>query len=364
MTTITYIRSDRDLRRAARQLRHKHIGLDTEFVHRNTYYPLASLVQLAAGSNAFLIDIPALSDLSPLTQLLTSPDIEKIIHSGRQDCEILQRICGSPPVPAFDTQLAAAFLGFEAQISYKRLLEEKTGVILDKTQTNSNWMRRPLTKKQINYAAADVIYLGQLRTLLANELQAQNKSRWFEEESRNREKADYNFCNQFLSRERHKSTARYAAVKHLIEWREKQAQTENLPRRWVLSDQCIHRIAQLYGASHNPTSQNLTKLMQQIPECRKFCHRADTLPQLLRNSHNHTLQQPISRPQFDEAIKRSLDLLKDALLQTARKHGISPALVANRKQLVTIARSRGAKNPLTGWRAEMMRECLTQLYSS
>ena len=363
LNTLIYIQTDSDLQRAMQRLQCEQIGLDTEFVRRSTYYPMASLVQLAAAPDVFLIDIPALSDLSSLAALLTEPSIEKIVHSSRQDCEVLHHICGCRPAPLFDTQLAAAFLGLGTQIGYKHLVEKQTGVRLNKMQTNSDWLRRPLTQEQMDYAAEDVVYLEQLRMLLANELRAQNKNRWFEEESRHREQADYDFCSQFMDKEKHVSASHYATLKRLIEWREKQAQTKNLPRQWILSDRCIRRIVPLHKTAQHLTRQNLASRIRQTHGCERCGRRTETLAKLLQNSNRDAAPQPPSCPQPDKTIGKDLNFLKDALQQTACRYKISPALIATREQLTTIARSHGTENPLAGWRAEMMRASLAQLYA-
>ncbi len=362
MNTLTYVRSNRDLRRIKKQLQQAYIALDTEFVRKDTYYPQLSLVQLAAGAAVFLIDIPTISDFSPLTELLVNPNIEKIVHSPRQDSEILQIVCGNSPTPIFDTQLATTFLGSEIQVSYKRLVWEKIGVKLDKAQTYSDWMRRPLTEKQIRYAAEDVIYLERLRTILADELQAQNKSKWFEEESRNAEKISYDFCEQFLNKAKHKPAIQYAVLKCLVKWREKQAQAKNLPRQWIITDQCIRKIARLCQAPHKMKRRHLVTLVQQIQDCKRSAGYTETLARVLQSIDCNIIDKPVPRPQLDEVMKENLAALQSMTRQAAHKYGIAPALIANKDQLMTIVRSQGIENPFTDWRAKIMRKYIVQVY--
>ena len=361
MSAITYIQSDNELRDIVDKLQFPRIALDTEFVRKDTYYPQLSLIQLAVAGRVFLIDIPKISDFHPITKLLTNPHIEKIIHSPRQDNEVLKVACGEEPSLIFDTQLAAAFLGYEMQISYKKLIQEKIGIHLDKAHTYSDWLRRPLSDEQIQYAAEDVLYLEQARDMLASELQENNKSQWFQEESIEREKEHYDYCVQFINKTAHKTAAQVAALKCLTEWREKQAQKINLPRQWVMTDRCIQKIALLYKTSDKMAQQYLSQQIPQIQECREVMKSIPHILEMLKSIEYSESDLPEPLPRFDSTMQRKLVRLQNELNQIAQNHAIAANLIANKKQLITIIQSCGAQNPFTGWRAEIMQEPLSRI---
>ncbi len=135
------------------------IGLDTEFIGEESYEPQLELIQILAGNRTAILDVQVLPSLTPLHSILTDPRILKIVHAGRQDIELLHRQMGELPTPIFDTQLAAAMMGYGAQIGYAALVQRVTGSKLDKSHTLTNWDRRPLSQEELTYAAEDVAFL-------------------------------------------------------------------------------------------------------------------------------------------------------------------------------------------------------------
>ncbi|MGH8203925.1 MAG: ribonuclease D, partial [Steroidobacteraceae bacterium] len=171
------------LARAAAWPRDGSLALDTEFVRERTYYPKLCLVQLANGGDVVLVDALAFADGGALASLLGDGGHRKLLHAARQDIEALLPLTGAPVTPVFDTQQAAALLGYSAQIGYADLVRQMLGVDLAKGHARTDWARRPLSAEQLAYAADDVRYLPALAAALEEKLAAAGRSAWLEEES-------------------------------------------------------------------------------------------------------------------------------------------------------------------------------------
>ena len=151
------------------------LAIDTEFVRTRTYYAQPGLIQIADRQGAYLIDPLQLTDLSSLGVLLRAPGPLKILHSMTEDILLLQRMTGAVPVNVYDTQIAETFLGASSSLSFQRFVQQSLGILLDKSETRSDWVARPLSDEQILYAAQDVVYLlaavqKQLEQIRANNL--------------------------------------------------------------------------------------------------------------------------------------------------------------------------------------------------
>ena len=225
------------------------LALDTEFMREHTYYPQLCLIQIASSERIACIDPLALPSLQPLVQLLQQAQITKVFHAAAQDLEVLQHHCGIVPAPIFDTQVAAAVLGYGAQISYADLAQRLLGVALAKHHTRVNWQQRPLAAEWLAYAADDVRYLRDIYqrqsafltvsdnleiverrcVALANpqRYQPQPASAW-------RRVRDY---------QQLRTPHQKALLQALAAWREQQAIREDRPRRWVLSDALLCDLA-------------------------------------------------------------------------------------------------------------------------
>jgi len=226
------------------------VAIDTEFDRRNTYYPKLCLVQVGGINSSFAVDVlaPGLN-LKPLCKLLKSRKILKVFHSAREDVEVLYHGLGVIPKPLFDTQIAASILGFGQAVSYAGLLETLTGRALDKSQRYSDWKKRPLTDRQIEYALADVIYLREIYGILSAELVR-----------RKLEKAAKLEMAKLLDSKRYRNNPKLAwekigtrgfgekeikLLKKIAAWREKKAQEINIPRQWVIKDALLRKMARL-----------------------------------------------------------------------------------------------------------------------
>src|SRR3954465_3939224 len=160
------------------------VAVDTEFMRENTYWPELCLVQIADAHEAAAIDPLAEGiDLTPLLDLMVdNEDVLKVVHAGAQDIEIVHNLTQRTPHPLFDTQIAAMALGMGEQVGYSNLVESMTGVKLDKGARFTDWSRRPLDKRQIDYAIGDVTYLIQIFPRMLDKLRATGRGAWLNDE--------------------------------------------------------------------------------------------------------------------------------------------------------------------------------------
>ncbi|MBX3456902.1 MAG: ribonuclease D [Candidatus Paracaedibacteraceae bacterium] len=324
------------------------IAIDTEFSRVTTYWPKLALIQLSDGIDTVLIDpLEKGRDLSPLDDLLANPDVVKIFHSCRQDLEVLNKVFGRLPVNLFDTQLAYTFLHPADEISLARLLEEYAGVILNKSKQNSNWMRRPLPRSQLEYAAKDVFYLTGVKQKLESELIARNRLSWFYEEQHHLyipetfEPVD-DYWQRLAKRGNHKPQQLHY-LKGLCDWREKMAIKLDYNRRRVLSDDVILKIAEtseLFVEDNEVVDDVLASLvstwsdLQQVPEVnwpKRLKHRAMTIKQ-----------------------QEKLETIRLKLSEVANNLGVSEKLLASTADLKAFVRGEPDIPFLKGWRSQVL----------
>lgn len=224
------------------------LALDTEFVFEKTFWPRPGLVQLAANGETALVDAIAISDFAPLARLLLAPTIEKVVHSGSGDALLLERMCGCRPQPLFDTQVAAAFAGLGASLSYAALVEKLLGKKLGKHETRTDWTRRPLSPDQLRYAAEDVADLLEVAGLLRTRLTELGRLDWVREESAAQSAGDpererpENAWRRLRGFDRLPPRVRVVA-RELARWRELAARERDLPRGFVLADETLVALA-------------------------------------------------------------------------------------------------------------------------
>ena len=188
---VKIITDNTDIKNIFKELEKSNLlGIDTEFIREKTYYPILSLIQLAVNNNVFIFDcVKKNKNLKILREILNDDKYVKIFHDSEQDIEIINDFFDIDINNYFDTQLANAFIDTELNISYKNLVSRYLDINIDKEQQTSNWLRRPLNKNQIKYAANDVIYLEQIYTKILSKLKNDNKYDWLiEEQKKNQNK--------------------------------------------------------------------------------------------------------------------------------------------------------------------------------
>ena len=336
------------------------IVVDTEFMRESTYWPQLCLIQAAAEGVEVMIDPLAEGiDLAPFLALMTDESRLKVFHAPRQDMEIFFNLTGRPPSPIFDTQTAASALGYGDQIAYDALVQAVLGRPIDKGPRFTDWSRRPLSETQLVYALADVTHLRDLYPALRDKLEAAGRARWVDAEmAALADPALYDVTPDEAWRrlKLRKRDAKYlAALKAVAAWREREAQSRDVPRSRILKDDALYEIAQV-----QPRTVEALGRMRGIPKGFERSRGGVTLVEAM----DAALADPAAyAPKVEKAknlpnnIGPTVELLKVLLRQVAQQHGLAPRLLASVSDLEEIAASDNADVPaLQGWRREVFGE--------
>ena len=336
-----------------------HISVDTEFLREKTYSAKLCLVQLGIGDDQYCIDVLAIEDLTTLANLFTDQRVLKILHAARQDMEVLYQTFGVMPKPIFDTQLAAAFCGMDMQLGYAALVNERLGVELEKSQARTDWTRRPLSDKQITYAADDVVYLEHLYLTGLGDLIEQGKLASFEEEIDNYYDVDKYVIDPKIAYQRLfggglKITQQYA-LKALAEWRERIAQKRNIPRTWVLKDDRLFELA-----TQLPTTEE--KIIElNIFGKKSVKHMAPAVLEIISNIEPEDKLIWNRVEPLDKQDKNQCKQLMKELAKIAQQHEISQGLLATRKDIESLYRNKKSTKLLNTWRKSVVGQHLLDL---
>jgi ribonuclease D len=337
------------------------LGLDTEFMRRDTFHARLALVQLAAAGRSALLD-PLAFDAGPVLRAYLDPAaVTCVMHSPSEDIEVLAPLLPQGPPHLFDTQLAAAYAGFGVGLSYQRLVAELTGVALPKDETRSDWLKRPLSDAQCAYAALDVAYLAPLHAELTRRLAARGVSDWFAED-----------CERLLARigdeddpqpqRAIRSAAdwprdRVALLRRLLLWRERMARSLDTPRGWLLDDA---NAAQL--ALDPPATLEALHQRTRGQRTLRGAARADLLEQLRRPLTPEEIDATAAVPAaLDPAGKRALAAMKAAVDVLALELDLPAPLLAARRPLEAYLETRQWPARLRGWRRAQLEPRLAPL---
>jgi ribonuclease D len=313
------------------------IGVDTEFLRERTFFPKLCLLQLAAGGQIWCVDTLRISSLDPLMPALTAPRARKIIHSARQDLEAVYLSTKRVMSPVFDTQIAAGCIGLKPQVGYAELVKTLLDVTIPKGQTRTDWSKRPLTRDQLDYAADDVLYLGDVANHLSLRLHELGRDHWVLEDCLDLEDKQLYEPDPSQAWGRLRGLAQLAPAsrgraKTIAIWREKQARTRDLPRAWILADAAIFATAQ---GSLPPLNDSL----------------AASLQDALKEASNEVLDEEPSqdaRPTPEQkAVIERLSKIVDA---RAAELEVSAEILAPRGELKALAMGRRDSHALRGWR--------------
>ena len=333
------------------------IAIDTEFERRSTFYSIPALVQIADGRRHYLVDPLAFDDFSALSELLAAPDTLKVLHACREDLQVLQCLAGVLPRPLFDTQVAAAFLGEQPQISYCRLAEKRLGITAIDGQTCSDWMQRPLTQAQLHYAMEDVRWLLPLQQQLEQDLQVQQRLDWVLEDCARiavllQPEQILQSMVQRLSGAGVPAGIRQR-LQSLCAWREAQAQQRNIPRTWLLADEL------LTGLARRP-ARSMAELTA----------RSGCTPQLLRRSGRELLallaREPAAVPATAAPAHACGTLekhIRREVAQRAQQLALAPNLLLSRRECRQAAHAMLGNGILpqclhAGWRRRLLGDLL------
>ena len=339
-----------------------YITVDTEFIRENTFWPVLCLVQVAGPDEAHCIDALAPGiDLTPLYEVMADEKILKVFHAGRQDLEIFYHRTGAVPHPVFDTQLAAMVCGLGDQIGYENLLAQTIGVTVDKSSRFTDWARRPLTDKQLNYAMADVTHLRPVYEKLAARMEKTGRAHWLDEEmavltAAETYRADPEEAWKRIKGRGAKGTRYLAILVELSAWREREAQKRDIPRNRILRDEAIQEIA-----SHAPRKAETLAHVRGVSQKMAEGTMGQGILQAVEDGINRPEHSLPARPERAERLPPGLgpmtDLLKVLLKENCEKQNVAPRLVASGDDLERIAADDEADVPaLKGWRREIFGE--------
>jgi len=331
------------------------VAVDTEFMRENTYWPDLCLIQIASPEEAAAIDPKADIDLAPLlTLLVDNHDVLKVFHAGGQDLEIIYNLTGKTPSPLFDTQIAAMALGHGEQVGYSNLIESMLGHSIDKGARFTDWSRRPLDKRQIDYAIADVTHLATVFPKLLNRLKKTGRGGWLDEEMERLANPSGFAFEPEDAWKRLKLPSRNPAVlgrlKALAGWRETEARTKNIPRGRIVKDDTLGELA-----AHPPKTQDdLGRVRGLSAGWRTNDIGARLMTAVAAAKPLEPDEMPDREPRRPGLTKDAVlvsDLLKLLLKIRAKEAGVAPRLIARSDDLEALAAGvRNGLNILQGWR--------------
>ncbi len=337
---------------------HTLIGLDTEFMRTNTFRAKLALVQANIAGVIALLDAPRLGNHAALAARLNDPHCMCVMHSASEDLEALAAIVPEGPSTLFDTQIAAAMVGLGFGLSYQKLVALMLGVDLPKAETRSDWLQRPLTPAQLDYAAQDVVHLPQLHELLAEKLAVRGRSDWLAEDCRRLIERVCGAQPDPQPQRAFRGAAdwprdRQALLRRILLWRDVSARTLDKPRPWILDDaHALNLVSQPPGDSNElfERSKGL---------------RALRTPQ--RQELLELLQAPLEADELDfapipasptSAEKRALAAMRDDVAAIASTLELPEGLLCPRRHLEALLTDRSWPAALNGWRKPLLHDTL------
>lgn len=339
-----------------RAARFDAIAVDTEFLRERTYHPRLCLVQVATPDECVVIDVIAIDNLAPLAILMRDEGTVKVFHACSQDMEVLNYTLGALPAPIFDTQVAAAFLGERMQASYNGMVHAFCGVTLPKSESLTDWSRRPLTPEQIEYALDDVRYLIKAYDVIMERLDKSGRASWVLDEikpltDRSHYVVDRRVAFKRVKRVNSLTRRQLAVARELAAWREARAEYSNIPRKWLMSDEVL--IALSKRPPHDAASLCRVRGTEQLSDAdvagalsviaRGESCPADKYPFIART------HKPAS-PELESVI----DLMYALIRLVGERSGVATAMIASRDDLVDYV-DHPQDSPLReGWRFELV----------
>ena len=342
----------------------KAFGFDTEFIGETSYRPILCLIQVASDERVELIDPLALPDLSPFWDLLADESIEKICHAGDQDLAIAWQMGRKAPKNIFDCQLGAGFVGIGYPVAYWRLVEQISGIELEKAHTYSAWDRRPLSKSQFTYAVDDVLYLPAIHRDLTSRIATLNHAVWMHEACNElcaKCATDTEIKNAYL---RIKSAAnldsrQLAVLRELAILREQMAYEHDVPARVMLKDEAVIDLT-----VRSPDSTAALRAIRSLPKEEADSYGDQILAAIKRGRALPADQRPHMTAPVDDSTetKRLSEIMFAASQVICLGQSVSPSLVTSQAEILQLAGLLAASADITrhplmsGW----ARECLGQ----
>lgn len=344
------------------------LAIDTEFIRTNTFYSRVGLLQFSDEKACVLVDPLEIDDWAGFTALLQNPACSLVMHSCSEDLNLLQTFLGCLPAKLFDTQLAAAFIGLGYSVSYQSIVREVLGIEVDKDETRSDWLKRPLSETQILYAATDVRYLIELQELLKEQLVLEGRYQWFElecsrqlliaEESESRHNWQRTYTG--ISNAWRLNDVGLQMLQRLCHWREGTARLRDKPRNWIIKDRELFDLSQQLCGETELTVEAVKSV---TGVDRRFLSRyAKEIVELLERSSSEL--EPIDRELLNTplppALRKQLKACQKVVSDRALDLGMAPELLGRKKQLLELIRNYARAGSLvwsgeiSAWRQEIL----------
>ena len=355
------VTSSNDLAAICERLsRHPFVTVDTEFLRESTFWPKLCVVQMAGPDEAVIIDALAEGlDLTPLYKLMADPGVVKVFHAARQDIEIFWNLAKTIPSPMFDTQVAAMVLGYGDSISYDQLVQRTTGDTIDKSSRFTDWSRRPLSPAQLTYAFSDVTHLRDIYLKLQADLEKRGRVQWVSEEMKILTSPDTykqepeNAWKRLKARV--KKPREFAVLIEVAAWREREAQSRDVPRSRVIKDEAIAELAQ-----QQPKTVEALSHMRGLPKGFERSKSGEGILAAIRAAHARdpsTIPAIARDKPLSNGASATVELLKVLLRLISEQHGVAAKVVATVDELQRIAAEDEPDVPaLSGWRRAMFGE--------
>jgi ribonuclease D len=355
------ITSTEDLKSVCQRLAEaEFVAVDTEFMREQTFWPKLCLIQLAGPGEEIIVDpLASALDLSAFYALMNDERVVKVFHAARQDIEIVHAATGLIPHPVFDTQVAAMVCGFGESVSYVNLVKKVTGLDLDKSSRFTDWSRRPLSPKQLAYALGDVTHLRDIYRRLKAELEVTERAAWLTEEMATLTDPKTYESHPELAWKRLKLRVKnrkaLAVLMELAAWRERMAQSQDVPRGRILRDEALFDIA-----NQAPTTpEQLGELRSLSNGFSRSARARDILEAVKRGlARDMKTVPPLTQgvPISAEALA-TLELLKVLLKAAAARNRVAPRLIADSDDLERMATEPEPDvAALRGWRRQLFGE--------
>ncbi|QYJ77487.1 ribonuclease D [Shewanella acanthi] len=367
MSVFQYVSDEASLNALVAQYQQSQLlVLDTEFVRTRTYYAKLGLIQAYDGKTLALIDPVAVPNLASFWALLTNPNIIKLVHSCSEDLEVFAHYGNCQPTPLFDSQIAASICGMGHGVGYAKLVETCLGEVIDKGESRTDWMRRPLTDAQLNYAANDVLYLYQLYPQLETKLVEQNRLNWLYEEGERMtvgrlETPDLDTAYLRVKNAFQLTEVQLAYLKVLAKWRLEKALARDLALGFVIKD---HGLIAL--AKKQPKSMGELLKLNDLTEQEKRIHGKDIL-KVMQGADLVNLPEVVDVIALKPGYKSAFKAIKTCLTEICEQHTVPMEMLGSKRHIHEYLQWRWNKGQgelptvLTGWRAQLAGEALAQL---
>jgi|TARA_B110000914_G_C15514538_1_gene472658 ribonuclease D len=333
----------------------KVLAIDTEFIRENTYFPSLCLIQIAGSDFASAIDPLSGVDLSIIWKLLENKNILKVFHAARQDIEIFLNLTGKIPYPIYDTQIAAMFCGLGDQIGYEGLVNKFLGLSVNKELQFTNWLQRPLSKNQIEYAISDVTHLIKIYPIITKLINDSNRTEWVEKEMQSiSDQSLYKIDPLDIWKRiklKNSKPKTLNLLKHLAAWRENECKKQNIPRNKLIRDDVLVNVSY-----QSPQTIIELKKIRAFPK--QLSHKnCNDIIETIQNA-NRIIQEDwpnvIKTYKKSNISSNSLELLKLLLKFSSEESGLAEKLIANNDDLRDLIEAKNNDlRVFKGWRNDI-----------